>query len=186
MQCLPFAKTVTLLKQLERNVFYGDQMEIRLELESDIADIRQVHLSAFPDVGEADLVDDLRGNGDAILSLVAVDSDVIGHVMFSRMQAPFKALGLAPVAVVAERRRQGVAASLIETGLKMAKASGWEGVFVLGSLDYYPRFGFDAGLAEGFECPYSGPYLMAVALQDSELPQTVGQVSYASAFDKLG
>ena len=60
---------------------------------------------------EALLVDQLRAEGDAELSLVAVDDDVIvGHVMFPRMTAEFRALGLGPVAVLPDRQRSGVVA----------------------------------------------------------------------------
>ena len=160
-------------------------MEIRFEIKTDFTDVRDLHLSAFPAAEESDLVDALRRDGDAVLSLVATDSGVIGHVMFSRMKAPFKALGLAPVAVLVDYRRQGIADGLIRAGLVQAKRDGWEAVFVLGSPDYYTRFGFDVALAAGFQSPYAGPYLMVLALQDSGLPTTVGEVSYARAFDEL-
>ena len=160
-------------------------MEIRFEIETDFAEVRDLHLSAFRTAGESDLVSALRGDGDAVLSLVADDAGVVGHVMYSRMKAPFRALGLAPVAVLADWRRQGVADGLIRAGLERAKKDGWEAVFVLGSPDYYTRFGFDVALAAGFQSPFAGPYLMVLALQDGGLPTTVGEVSYAPAFDHL-
>ena len=160
-------------------------MEIRFEIETDFADVRDLHLSAFPTAGEGDLVEALRCAGDEVLSLVAVDGGIVGHVMFSRTKAPFRALGLAPVAVLADWRRQGVADRLIRAGLERAKDGGWEAVFVLGSPGYYTRFGFNVALASGFQSPYAGPYLMALALQDGGLPATVGEVSYAAAFDDL-
>ncbi len=160
-------------------------MEIRFEIGTDFADVRDLHLSAFPAADESDLVDALRKDGDAVLSLVAVNSGVVGHVMFSRMKAPFEALGLAPVAVLADWRRRGVADELIRAGLAHAKKDGWEAVFVLGSPDYYTRFGFDVALAAGYQSPYAGPYLMVLALQDSGLPVMTGAVTYAPAFDEL-
>jgi putative acetyltransferase len=160
-------------------------MEIRFEVETDFEEVHGLHLGAFPTAAEGDLVDALRRAADAMLSLVAVDGDLVGHVMFSRMKAPFRALGLAPVAVLADRRRQGVADLLIRTGLQQAKEDGWEAVFVLGSPDYYSRFGFDVALASGFRSPYAGPYLMVLALRDSGLPTATGAVSYAPAFDGL-
>ncbi len=161
-------------------------MEIRFEIETDFPNVRDLHLSAFPSAEEGDLVDALRAGGDAVLSLVADDQGVVGHVMFSCMKAPFRALGLAPVAVLADWRRQGVADGLIRAGLGHAKKAGWEAVFVLGSPDYYTRFGFDVALAAGFQSPYAGPYLMVLALQNGGLPATSGEVSYAPAFDDLG
>jgi len=160
-------------------------MEIRDEIESDYAEVRALHVRAFPSVAEAELVDQLRTDGDAITSLVAVEDEVIGHVMFSRMQAPFKALGLAPVAVDSAFRRKGVADALIREGLRRAERDGWQAVFVLGSPSYYRRFGFDVSLAAGFQSPYAGEYFMALALQEGGLPCKSGVVSYAPAFDGL-
>ena len=113
-------------------------------------------MSAFPTPAEADLVDQLRLDGDAIISLVAVDgNDVMGHVLFSTMTAPFKALGLAPVSVESGMRRRGIAARLIEEGIRDAKSAGWEAIFVLGDPAYYQRFGFSAKEAELFNSPYA-------------------------------
>ena len=106
--------------------------------------------------------------------------EIIGHALFSRMTAPFRALGLAPVAVRTPWRRQGVAAGLIEAGLAQAAVQGWEAVFVLGDPAYYGRFGFDAGLAAHFPNPYAGPHFMAKAL--APLPVRTGRVDYAAAF----
>lgn len=161
-------------------------MNIRTESAGDATQIREIHLASFPDSTEADLVDRLRSDGDAVISLVAEENDLlIGHVMFSRMTAPFRALGMAPAALLPNWRKKGVAANLIRSGIEQARNEGWEGIFVLGDPDYYPRFGFDAKMAEGFCSPYAGPYLMALTLQGSELPLQSGRLDYAPAFDGL-
>src|SRR5581483_8653623 len=122
---------------------------------------------------------------DVALSLAAEDQgQIIGHVLFSPMAAPFRALGLAPVAVKAPWRRQGIAARLIETGLAAAKSAGWDAVFVLGEPDYYRRFGFSTELAARFESPYAGPHFMALALAGM-LSADSGRVDYAPAFAAL-
>ncbi len=131
-------------------------------------------------------MDFIRADGDNVFSLVACEDDtILGHVMFSRMKAPFKALGLAPVSVMPERQRTGIGADLIAAGLRCAREEGWQGVFVLGEPDYYRRFGFDASLAAGFASPYAGSYLMALALTGS-LPALSGDIEYAPAFTRLG
>ena len=161
-------------------------MMIRPEAPGDFPEIRSLHLASFPDATEADLVERLRDEGDAVISLVAMDGGVVvGHVMFFRMTAHFKALGMAPVAVLPDRRKQGVAATLIQTGIAQAREDGWEGIFVLGEPDYYTRFGFSAELAEPFQSIYAGPYLMALRLQGKALPAESGQIDYAPAFDGL-
>lgn len=122
-----------------------------------------------------------------MFSLVAVAGGaLVGHVMFSRMERPDRALGLAPVAVAAAWRRRGTAAILIGEGISRAGADGWASVFVLGDPAYYGRFGFDASLADGFASPYAGPHLMALALGTDALAARSGELRYPRAFAALG
>ena len=141
--------------------------------------------AAFPTPAEARLVDRLRADGDAVISLVALDDDaIVGHVLFSRMNAPPRTLGLAPVAVSPERQRSGVGARLIGEGLALARSEGWETVVVLGDPAYYRRFGFDPALTRGVVSPYAGPHLMALGLTETA-PRLTGRVDYAPAFADL-
>ena len=109
---------------------------------------------------------------------------VVGHVMFSPMTAPFRALSLAPVAVLPEWRRQGIAADLIQAGLAYAGRD-WDAVFVLGEPFYYRRFGFDGELSAGFTSPYAGPCFLVKPLR-AGLPVLRGRVVHAPAFARLG
>ena|SRR5205807_3736950 len=162
-------------------------MIVRSETPGDITAIRVVEEEAFGQPAEARLVDDLRAAGDSVFSLVAVeDETAIGHVMFSRMKAPFPALALAPVAVLPERQRMGVGSRLIREGIAYSEAAGWLGIFVLGDPAFYRRFGFDAGKASGFISPYAGPHLMALPIGRSELPTSAGSIQHAPAFARLG
>jgi putative acetyltransferase len=161
-------------------------LKIRLEIPSDASGIHALLVEAFPTAAEADLVARLRADGDIVFSLVAEADDCLaGHVLFSRMTAPFRALGLAPVAVVSRWRGQGIAARLIQEGVARAGSAGWEAVFVLGDPAYYSRFGFDAASAAGFQSPYAGPYFMLRKLA-ADLPVASGPVAYAPAFAGLG
>jgi len=160
------------------------EIEIRSERPGDIAGIRAVVLAAFPTDGEADLVDCLRADGSAVFSLVAVrNGTIVGHVMLSKMASPPDGLGLAPVAVLSDFRRQGIAARLIEEALSRARAGGWKAAFVLGS-DYYRRFGFEPSFAAGYASRYSGPHLQGLALQ-SGVTAGRGPLDYARAFADL-
>jgi putative acetyltransferase len=160
-------------------------MIVRDEQTADHGTVRRIIQAAFGRPDEADLVDRLRRDGDAALSLVAIDgAAIVGHVMFSRMIAPFRAVGLAPVAVRPERQGEGIGGSLIRQGLDRARSQGWEGVFVLGDPVYYRRFGFDPALAAGFASPYASPHLMAIAL-GAALPARSGAIAYAPAFAQL-
>ena len=162
-------------------------MIVRLETPGDTQAIRIVEERAFGQRDEARLVDDLRAAGDAVFSLVAVKDGIIaGHAMFSRMQAPFPALALGPIAVLPEYRRTGIASALIREGIARSEAAGWLGIFVLGDPAFYRRFGFDAGKASGFISPYAGPHLMALPLGRNELPTDTGSIQHAPDFAKLG
>ena len=162
-------------------------MIVRPETQDDIAAIRAVEEAAFLQSAEAKLVDDLRDAGDSVFSLVAVEGEtVIGHVMFSRLAAPFPALALGPVAVLPGRQRMGVGSRLIREGIARSEAAGWSGIFVLGDAAFYRRFGFDVGKASGFISPYAGPHLMVVPLGRNELPTDTGSIQHAPAFAKLG
>lgn len=162
-------------------------MIIRAETATDFAAIHAIEEAALAHPGEARLVDDLRNAGDMVLSLVAVeDEQIVGHVAFSKMRAPFRALGLGPVAVLPERQRTGVGSKLIREGLKRAEAERCQGVFVLGDPVYYTRFGFNVSKASAFQSVYSGPYLMVLALGGDELPARRGRIEYAPAFAALG
>jgi putative acetyltransferase len=160
-------------------------MRIQAEKPTHYTAVRQLLIDAFPSLAEADLVEQLHRDGDAIISLVAMERDrVVGHIMLSRMTAPFRALGLAPVSVATDRRRQGIAAALIKEGIRLAKADGWEGIFVLGDPAYYERFGFSADAATAFETAYAGPHLMLRALGPVANSRS-GRIDYALAFTSL-
>lgn len=162
-------------------------MIVREEHERHYAAVRQLHIEAFPTPAEADLVEQLRRSGDAVISLVAFDGErVVGHAMFSAMRAPFKALGLGPVSVVSDKRRLGVAAEMIKRGIARAHAERWGAIFVLGSPAYYSRFGFSADAASGFVSRYAGPHLMVLALGGTGLAPRSGRIDYAPAFAALG
>ena len=160
--------------------------ELRAEAASDRAAIRDVVTAAFGRGDEAELVDALRASGDAVISLVAADAGrLVGHALFTGLAAPFPALALGPVAVRPEWQRRGIGSRLIRAGLEAAAREGWLGVFVLGNPAYYTRFGFERGLASGFDSPYAGPHLAACALGGG-LPVRRGRIDYPPAFARLG
>jgi putative acetyltransferase len=141
--------------------------------------------AAFGRAPEADLVADLTEDGDAAISLVAEqDGRLVGHVLLSRMHAPFPAVALAPASVDPSLQAGGVGSALIREAIARARAEGWAAIFVLGSPAYYERFGFDVGLAAGFSSRYASPAFMALALGDT-LPALAGELRHAPAFDAV-
>ena len=160
-------------------------MIVRPELDGDDSAVTAVVARAFGQREEARLVQRLKSDGDAVVSLVAVVGDqVVGHVMLSRMEAPFRALALAPVSVAPDHQRMGIGSALVEAGLKQASERGWEGVFVLGNPAFYRRFGFRRDLASGFSSPYAGSHFMALPL-GQRLPASSGTIAHAPAFAHL-
>ena len=148
--------------------------------------VRSLICAAFASAAEAELVEALDRAGDTQLSLVAeAGEQVVGHVLFSRMAAPFAALALAPLSVAPGHQRQGIGSALVREALARAAQARWDAVFVLGEVAYYERFGFDAALAAGFSSPYAGPHFMALALADV-LPAPSGALVHAPAFAALG
>lgn len=80
------------------------KFNIRNEKAKDIEQIHSILRAAFPTDLESKLVDLLRANGKAIISLVAVNGDeILGHILFSPVTtsppSDAKGIGLAPVAV---------------------------------------------------------------------------------------
>lgn len=158
--------------------------EIRPYEPSDEEAVRRLLTQAFPSEAEARLVEELRKDGDAEIEFLAdADGEVIGHVLLSRMKEPEASLALAPVATAEGFRKQGIAATLIESALAQALANDWRGVFVLGDLSYYERFGFEAGEAKGFESPYAGEHF-ALAQLDEDEPVKGKKAVHAEAFSR--
>jgi putative acetyltransferase len=158
---------------------------VRDEKPGDARAVRSIVTAAFNQAGEADLIEALARDGDVEISLVADDNGrIVGHVLLSRMTAPFRALALAPVSVVPDRRGAGIGSTLIQAAIARARDTGWVAIFVLGEPAYYTRFGFDVRLAEGFSSPYAGAHFMAMALTSS-LPATTGALVHAKAFAAL-
>lgn len=165
-------------------------MLIRLSRAADSHAIRDVHLRAFPTDAEADLVDQLVADGDAVLSIVAEDEGIVGHVLLSRMDViadgrTLDALGLGPIAVVPDRQGESIGSGLIEDAVRQAQSAGVQMLFLLGEPAFYGRFGFDAATAKPFQSPYAGPYFQALALADLPAAHS-GVARYAPAFDNLG
>lgn len=122
-------------------------IKIRNEETKDIEQIREIVCAAFPTDAESRLVDTLRADGQAVISLVAVGSDqVLGHILFSPVSTTpsgdARGIGLAPVAVRPNVQSQGIGSELIREGLRLGGELGYDYCVVLGSPKYYSRFGF--------------------------------------------
>lgn len=167
----------------------ASQFKIRHSQESDRTAIAGVHRSAFgqeqsPEIVElvSDLLDDETAK--PLLSLVAETREaLVGHILFTavKLQPEVRQSSiriLAPLAVSANFQRQGIGGLLVNQGLKQLADSGVDLVFVLGHPEYYPKFGFRAAGAIGFEAPHSIPPEHKDAWMVTELtPGVIGSIT---------
>ena len=168
-----------------------DSVRVRIENNESAeerASIRRINETAFGGTEESTLVDKLRDDGHAIISLVAeLDARAVGHIMFGRMwiQTPtglVPAVALAPVAVLPEYQRRGIGGRLIRYGLELLRGQGEKIVIVVGHPDYYPRFGFSVEKARSLKSPFPAEAFMAMELSAGALDDVRGPVVYPPAF----
>ncbi|QOD04511.1 MULTISPECIES: N-acetyltransferase [Pseudarthrobacter] len=77
-------------------------------------------------------------------SVVAVlDEEIVGHVISTRgWVGDYGLLGLGPIGVTPRLQRHGIGSALMNETIARANAAGEGGIALLGSPEYYPRFGF--------------------------------------------
>ena len=166
---------------------------IRPEKPEDIAAIHHVVRHAFERAAEADLVDLLRRNGKAAISLVAEDNGrVIGHVLFSPVvietsEGERHGIGLAPLAVWPERQNEGIGLMLVRQGLIECRTARHPFAVVLGHPEYYPRFGFVPASRFGIKSEFEvrDEVFMVLELQNNGLPSCAGIVKYQPEFSTV-
>jgi putative acetyltransferase len=164
-------------------------IEIRTERPGDTAAIRDLNKRAFDQDQEANLVDALRSNGAAWLSLVATLNDrVVGHIMYSPLAVgQATGAGLGPMAVLPEYQRQGIGSRLIEAGNRQLKEDGCPFIVVLGHAAYYPRFGFGPARAQGITCEWDVPddVFMVLVLDPGKMLGVSGLAKYRHEFSSV-
>jgi putative acetyltransferase len=164
------------------------EIKIRKEEDKDIAQVQEIMRAAFPSDAESKLVDALRTNGNAIVSLVAADAEeVLGHILFSVVTtAPTsdaEGIGLAPVAVRPDVQSQGIGSQLIREGLRLCKELGYDYCVVLGDPDYYQRFGFERASPFGIHNEYRVDHeFMIIHFSDRSV---AGLVQYGAEFARF-
>lgn len=72
----------------------------------------------------------------------------MGHILFTPVviedaEQAIEGIGLAPMAVLPDRQRQGIGSKLVQRGLEILREWDCPFVIVLGHPEYYPRFGFE-------------------------------------------
>lgn len=166
-------------------------MDIKAATDADLPAIARLHDAAFGTPHEGKLVADLTHADLAAVSLVAREEGaIVAHILFSPLvievdDDTVMGLALAPLAVIPARQNRGIGTKLTQAGLVATAQHGWQAVVVLGQPTYYSRFGFSTALAQGFESPFAGPYLMALELAPGVLSGRKGRIIYAPPFADL-
>jgi putative acetyltransferase len=142
-------------------------IQIKKTNNSDFQHIMQVEEQAFGSIKEAQLTAELLNDPTAkpILSLLAFHEDkAIGHILFTRLYINERTIDqplihiLAPLAVIPRYQKHGIGGLLIKEGLKKLKEWKVEMVFVLGHMEYYPKYGFIQDVKKlGYEAPFPIP-----------------------------
>ncbi len=164
-------------------------MRVRPEAAADIDHIRRVNQLAFGDDEEARIVDRLRDVARPVISLVADDDGIVGHIMFSPVtcgdQSGRLLMGLGPMAVAPLRQRQAIGSALVLAGLEQCRRSRIAGIVVVGHPEFYPRFGFIPASRFGLTCEFDVPddVFMAMAMIEGGFGGG-GLIRYHAAFSE--
>jgi len=160
---------------------------IRNEETKDIQHVRAIVRAAFPTEAESKLVDALRENGKAVISLVAAEDDnqILGHLLFSSVSTTppgeAKGIGLAPVAVRPDIQSRGIGSALIREVLGLGTELAYDYCVVLGNPKYYGRFGFEQASQFGLQNEYGvDDEFMVIRFTQRDLAP--GLVRYAPEF----
>jgi putative acetyltransferase len=165
-------------------------VEIREERPDDVAAVRDLNRRAFGQDQESNIVDALRANGAALLSLVATVNDrVVGHIMYSPLSigGNVKGAALGPMGVLPEYQRQGIGGKLIEAGNRKLKDADCPFIIVVGHADYYARFGFRPAREHGIKCQWDVPddVFMLLILDQAEMEGVSGLAKYRDEFSSV-
>ena len=165
-------------------------IEIREERPDDVAAVRDLNRRAFGQDQESNIVDALRANGAALLSLVAtLDDRVVGHIMYSPLTIGGNVTGaaLGPMAVLPEHQRQGIGSKLVKVGNQKLKDAGYPFIIVVGHADYYPRFGFKRANEHGITCEWDLPddVFMLLVLDQAKMESVSGLATYRQEFSSV-
>lgn len=123
--------------------------------------------TAFEGQAEAVLVEELRAQNAMALELVATDKDaLVGHVAFSKLEAPKGWIALAPLSVRTDRRGRGVGSRLVQQGLDLLRQQHVPAVVVLGDPPFYQKFGFSLDAAKNLKTDYPSDNFMSYPMAE--------------------
>ena len=165
-------------------------ISIRPEKPADYDAIRSLIVEVFHETfgsgeAEATVVEQLRRqpyHGPNVSLVAEEDGALVGHVFFSAVQLEahpdISVCALAPLGVYRSHQRRGIGSQLVQDGVAACAALGYRAMFVQGSLDYYPRFGFVPIDRTRLHTTFESDHDMAMALEPGLLDTLSGLVAY--------
>lgn len=146
-------------------------ISIRKSSEANFESLQRLYSRAFPEEDLIPLVKRLLNEPSSVISQSAfIDSDLVGHIAFTRCGVYQKEEHLAllgPIAIDPDCQHQGIGTSLVERGMEEMKELDVCQILVLGDPNYYGRFGFAP--EQNIIPPYALPPEWADAWQSKSL-----------------
>ena len=165
------------------------KITVREERPGDIVAICALNSLAFGQEQEGQIVNALRRNAAAHLSLVAiVEGKIVGHILYSPATiGGLDGVALGPMAVHPDFQGKGIGSKLVEEGNARMKKEGCPFVIVLGHADYYPRFGFTPAGNFGISCEWNVPddVFMILVLDEARMRCVSGKALYRPEFSTV-
>lgn len=174
-----------------------ERITIRTAEETDYPGIYDLIRAAFKDdpnsdQNEAEIVQKLQREKSFKneLSIVACYGNTIaGYILLSEViitgkQQDYKALALAPLAVLPSFQKQGIGSALVKKAHQTATDLGYELIILIGHKEYYPRFGYTEASKHGITVPFDipSPYVMIRELRKDAALEISGMVKYPTPF----
>jgi putative acetyltransferase len=130
---------------------------VRLEEPRDRDVSLEVERLAFGSDEESSIVEAVRDEEGSFALVAEEGGEIVGHVQFSRAWiGSDAAVALGPIGVRSNRQGRGIGSALIEAACEEARIRGEAAVILLGSPEFYRRFGFEPAVHRGLRNPFAG------------------------------
>lgn len=173
-------------------------MNIRSATQRDEKNIMSLVTDAFKGTeygyqGEAELVQKIRQEqtyNNELELICELDKEIVGHGLLSECwvkneKESFTGLALAPLSVHTNYQKQGIGSQLISELERRAVLFNYHFIVILGSPDYYSKFGYRATCHYKISSPFDVPedFFMIKELEQGALDKVTGTVYYSKAFN---